>query len=114
MKKVLLLITIVSALWACNTTKSTAPVVTETKEDSGITYTNTIKKLVGSKCIGCHKGYGAGGLNLETFENVKKSAQSGTLLERINDVYKPMPKAGLMSEKNRDLFKKWAANGFAQ
>ena len=30
------------------------------------------------------------------------------------DVDKPMPKAGLMSEKNRALFQKWANNAFAE
>ncbi len=110
MKKVVLIASLIFSLTACNSSK-----VTEvSKEEVPVTYSNTIKRIVANKCVGCHKVYGSGGLNLESYENVKNSAQNGHLLERINDEQRPMPKAGLMSQKNRDAFQKWKENGFAE
>lgn len=106
---------LISIFVACNSTKKTAPVTKTEQPEEAVTYSNTIKSLVNKKCIGCHKGYeAAGSLNLETYNGVKNAAQNGTLLQRINDNYKPMPKAGLMSEKNRGLFKKWADGGYQE
>lgn len=111
MKQILISVGTVLILASCNTSKTTEVAT----EEVPVTYTNTIKKLVTRKCVGCHKGYGAAGsLSLETYESVKRSAKDGELLKRINDVYKPMPKAGLMSEKNRGLFQKWADNAYAE
>ena len=100
------------AFIACNSTKESAPVAKETEKEEVVTYSNTIKSLVNRKCVGCHKIYGSGGLSLVTYENVKDATEKGKLLKRINDEAKPMPKAGLMSEKNRQLFQKWAVSGY--
>ena len=109
MKKALIITIGVFTILGCNSSKESEI----SKEEVPVTYSNTIKKIVGNKCIGCHKGYGAGNLNLETYENVKLSAQKN-LLNRINDTDYPMPKSGLMSQKNRDAFQKWKDNGFAE
>ena len=115
MKRTIILGISIITFAACSSTKETAPVAKESKVEEAVTYTNTIKSLVNKKCVGCHKGYGAAGdLSLESYEAVKNSAEKGTLLKRINDAEKPMPKAGLMSEKHRALFQKWADNNFAK
>lgn len=111
MKQILISVGTILILASCNTSKTTKVAT----EEVPLTYNNTIKKLVSRKCVGCHKGYQpAGSLSLDTYLGVKNSAKEGTLLKRINDVDKPMPKAGLMSEKNRALFQKWANNAFAE
>lgn len=110
MRKILAFIVVIIGFTACNSSKET----TITKEEIPVTYNNSIKRIVLNKCIGCHRNDGAGGLNLETYENVKMSAQNGSLMDRINNAERPMPKAGLMSQKNRDAFQKWLENGFAE
>ena len=111
MKRIILSLSLVVALASCHSS--------EKAEQGGVaemsvTYENTIKGIVNKKCINCHRGYGAAGsLDLSTYASVKNATEKGSLLQRINDVYKPMPKAGLMSQKNRDLFQKWVDNNFA-
>lgn len=112
MKKILFIAIAVFGLVACKTTTKSSSI---TKVPEMVTYTNTIQKLVRKKCVNCHQGYeAAGSLQLQTYAQVKAAAQNGTLLQRIEDVYKPMPKSGLMSQEKIDLFKKWVQNNYAE
>lgn len=96
-------------LLACNNTKRSK---SEIKE---ITYQNTIQKIVKRKCTFCHRGNNApNGLVLTSYAEVRAVTERGVLMQRINDAENPMPKSGLMSEKNRDAFKKWMENGYKQ
>lgn len=98
---------------ACKTTKKSEG--TTTKVEEAVSYSNAIKSVINKKCIYCHRGdQAARGLDLSTYEGVRAATETGTLLDRINNAEKPMPKAGLMSEKNRALFQKWVENNYAK
>ena len=78
-----------------------------------VSYTNDIRPIVSNYCSTCHAGNDpAGDFILETFADVRRKVESGNLLQRINDEQDPMPPAGMMSKRQRDLFKAWAEGGF--
>ena len=80
---------------------------------SAVNYTDHIMPLVKSYCIGCHQGESpAAGVNLETYENVKKHMVEGNLHTRINDGKDPMPPGELMPPSYRELFMNWSDNQF--
>ena len=80
---------------------------------SKITYEANIKTLISNNCISCHSGINPqGNLLLENYNQVRISAESGALIQRINDVSNPMPTTGLMPLSDRLLFDSWAQNGY--
>ena len=54
----------------------------------------------------------AAGINLETYENVKKQMTDGMMPARINDRANPMPPGELMPPRYREIFKNWSDNQF--
>ncbi len=60
-----------------------------------MTYSINIKLIVDNNCTSCHSGNAAAGnVLLDTYDNVKKYADDGSLLGSIqhNNGYSPMPK----------------------
>jgi hypothetical protein len=45
---------------------------------------------------------------------VRRSAESGTLIESMNDVADPMPKSGLLSAQTRAVIDAWKVDGFLE
>lgn len=81
--------------------------------DKKVTYKADIKPIMSNNCLTCHGSVNpANGLTLETYEQVKTSSVSGTLLQRINDAANPMPQSGLLSADKRALIAKWAEDGY--
>ncbi|MDG1176589.1 MAG: hypothetical protein P8N07_12470 [Flavobacteriales bacterium] len=80
-----------------------------------ITYDSHINNIVSLNCRGCHSGTNPqGNLLLENYNQVRNSAETGTLIQRINDVPNPMPTTGLMPTQTRSIFDSWVNNGFLE
>lgn len=80
-----------------------------------ITYETHISTVMTSNCISCHGGSNPqGNLVLENYNQVRNSAENGTLIQRINDVANPMPPAGLMPASTRALLDEWVQNGYLE
>ena len=70
---------------------------------------------MGDYCVSCHSGDDpAAGFALTSFDEVRRQAESGHLLERINDASNPMPKSGLMPKSMRKAIEDWAQNGYSE
>ena len=80
-----------------------------------ITFKVHIQPLISSYCLNCHSNVNArGNLSLETYAQVRNSAENGNLIQRINNVANPMPISGLMSIENRTLFDDWVKNSYQE
>lgn len=80
-----------------------------------VNYETHIKPIILNHCVTCHSGEDpSGGLNLESYKNVRFAAEKGELLKRINDPVDPMPDGGLMPKEERLMIVKWAKNHFAK
>lgn len=80
-----------------------------------ITYETHISTVMSISCISCHGGSDPqGNLLLETYSQVRNSAENGTLIQRINDVANPMPPAGLIPTSTRALLDEWVQNGYLE
>lgn len=90
--------------------------VTTTPPSVGpITYETHISTVMTTNCTSCHGGSNPqGNLLLETYNQVRNSAENGTLIQRINDVANPMPPAGLMPASTRTLLEEWVQNGYLE
>ncbi|CAL2104543.1 conserved exported protein of unknown function [Tenacibaculum sp. 190130A14a] len=78
-----------------------------------ITYKQDIQPIIFNNCLTCHSSVNpANGLILETYQQVKNSAQNGNLIARINDAANPMPQNGLLTADRRALFDKWKTDGY--
>jgi len=66
-------------------------------DTASVTYSITIKTLIGNKCQGCHSGISAAaGIDLSNYSGVKARIDDGRLWGAVNQLpgYKPMPQAG--------------------
>lgn len=80
-----------------------------------VTYERDIKPIIFNNCLTCHSAVNPrNGLILETYEQVRNSAQNGTLIARMNDAANPMPQSGLVPANQRALLDKWRTDGFPQ
>lgn len=88
---------------------------TDTTMTDTITYQAHISVVITNSCISCHGGSNPqGNLLLETYSQVRNSAENGTLIQRINDAANPMPTTGLMPAQTRALFDDWVQNGYLE
>lgn len=80
-----------------------------------IKYDPDVKTVMNDFCVSCHSGVSpAAGLDLQTFANVKNSAQNGKLIDRMNNAANPMPPSGLAPAAQRQIIDKWKADGFLE
>lgn len=80
-----------------------------------ISYEADVKAIIDNNCISCHVSNGqASFLPLVNYTQVRTSAESGTLIERMNDIANPMPQSGLLSAQTRAIIDAWKANGFLE
>ena len=78
-----------------------------------VSYVNDIQPIIENFCTTCHAGEDPeGDFVLTSYADVRKYAEEGKLLQRINDAKKPMPESGLMPRHLRRLFKRWADTGY--
>lgn len=108
---------IISVMTSCTKayiSENTEPIPINTTNDT-ITYDSHINNVISSSCIGCHSGTNPqGNLLLENYSQVRISAETGTLIQRINDASNPMPTSGLMPAQTRAIFDSWENNGFLE
>lgn len=110
MKKVFY-ISIVALMVSCTKAEIPLPNII----DRTVTYTKDIQPIIYNNCLTCHSSVNPRkGLILETYEQVKNSAQFGTLIARMNDAASPMPQSGLVTAEKRALIDKWKADGFLE
>ena len=84
----------------------------ETCDTVGMRYSVEIKQILEENCYSCHTvANNISGYPFEEFETFHDYAISGTLVDRINDVVKPMPESGLMSLCNRQKIEAWVKAG---
>jgi hypothetical protein len=87
-----------------------------TCDTTSVTYSSTITSILNNYgCMGCHVGSNpSGGINLDTYANVKASADNGKLYGAISHApgFIPMPDgAAKMSSCNIKKVKAWIDAG---
>ena len=84
-------------------------------DTSNVTYNNTIRNMISSKCQGCHSGTAASaGIDLSTYTGVKAKITDGRLWGAINQLpgYSAMPKNGAkLSDCELTQIRKWIDAG---
>ena len=79
------------------------------------TYTNDIKSIIDDNCIACHAaGASASWYPLETYSQVKTSAESGDLYGRMTDSAAPMPPGGLLPAVVTQSIQDWIDDGLLE
>lgn len=102
---ILLLVVIIATTQSCN----------EDNTPTDISYNSDISTIISNKCTACHSGNSpSGNLRLTTYSEVKTIAQTGTLMERLNDGNNPMPPTGLLPQENRNTIQEWIDAGFKE
>ncbi len=80
-----------------------------------MTYTANVQPILQANCYSCHGNGGAsGGINLDTYENVKIVAANGELIGTITHAagHSPMPKGGSkLSDCDINIIKDWINRG---
>ena len=115
-----LLLTFFAATFLTNCTKGFIPEdgitpTPPTNPGGTVTYQTHISAVISNSCISCHGGSNPqGNLLLENYNQVRNSAENGTLLQRINDAADPMPTSGLLPAQTRALFDEWVQNGYLE
>jgi len=114
MKNIKILSLILITMTSCSQTY--IPIAEEEQNPSGpINYQRDIRPVIASRCISCHGGSNPeAGLLLETYIDVRNSAENGSLIQRIDDPANPMPSSGLMPVSTRALFDQWRADGYLE
>lgn len=88
----------------------TLPPITKT-----IKYNPDIQAIMYNNCVTCHGGVApSAGLLLNNYNDVKASAQNGSLISRMNNTSAPMPPNGVLSPELRQLVDKWKEDGFLE
>ena len=112
MKKIIYSALTVMLMVSCSTAE--IPLV-EVPDGVTVTYDKDIQPIVFNSCLTCHSSVNpAAGLTLETYVQVRTSAENGNLIQRINDAASPMPLSGLLPADQRALFDKWVTDGYLE
>ena len=103
-------------LLSCTTNKTTLPepeeetTVITTTPVTEVTYTSHVQAIMVDNCTSCHGG--SGGVNLNTYTQVKAQADAGRILARaINGSGGAMPPFGLMPQATLDTLQLWLDQG---
>jgi hypothetical protein len=87
-------------------------------DTTGVTYAKFIQPLIANECLGCHAtASSGGGTLLNTYDQVKASAQSGKLYGDVAYLsgYNPMPKGGAqISPCFQKKIQAWIKGGMKQ
>ena len=102
-----------STVWAQGSAPPEADKPAEITDE--VSYNQDIRPVIDNFCTTCHAGSRPlGGFVLTDYESVRRQAEEGTLLKRIEDEVNPMPQTGLMPKYMRRLLRVWAENGFQE
>jgi len=118
MKKELLLLffAAIFILGACKKEKTSAqPILTNCQISDSISYMSDVKSILDANCIPCHQYPGAGGINLDSYNESKNVALSGQLVQSIihdtNYVIMPPPPQKQLDSCQIKTIKKWIEQG---
>jgi len=79
------------------------------------TYNDDIKAIIDSNCTACHaSGASASWYPLETYAEVKASAEAGDLYGRMTDSAAPMPPSGLLPVSVSQSIQDWINDGLLE
>lgn len=80
-----------------------------------VTYTNTVKGIIDSKCLDCHSNPPKNGapMSLTTYDNVKDAVNSRGLIGRVQDGSMPPVGDDLTGEQVQAI-KDWQTGGFKE
>ncbi|CAM1365684.1 WD40 repeat protein [Tenacibaculum litopenaei] len=113
MKKYHTIVALVLLSYSCTTAE--IPEAASITIDRKVTYERDIKPIMYTNCLTCHSAVNPrNGLILETYQQVKASASTGTLIQRMNDAANPMPQGGLLTPDKRALVDKWKSDGYLE
>lgn len=85
-----------------------------TCDSNNYTYTNAIRPLMQTYCVGCHSSVSSAGGSLNDYTSVKNAAVNGRMIGSISHLsgYNPMPTGGMkLSDCQITQVKKWVAAG---
>ena len=92
--------------------KTQTPSICDTANSA---YATDVMPILKGNCYSCHgNGESDGGVQLDSYENVKDEAQDGSLLGTISHAsgYPPMPEDGAkLSDCDINTIKSWIDNG---
>lgn len=107
----LIISTILLFVSSCETAKKGT--VQKYEKTEMMSYEGVVKSIISNYCITCHSGASPrADLDLTTYENVRKAAEKGPLLVRINSTSQPMPQSGLLPKSIRKTIQEWASGGY--
>lgn len=102
-------------LITCSCTKAVIPASDGIDTSIKITYTKDVQPLIFNNCLTCHSNVNPrAGLVLTTYQQVRTSAESGSLIIRMNSSSNPMPPNGKLIQHSLDIIDKWKADGFIE
>jgi hypothetical protein len=115
MKKKVLGAVLFSFLFASCTNDSSDDLIIANEEIEIITYTKNVKSIIDQSCAtsGCHNA-NAGGLILETFNQVKNAVLNRNLVGRMESSSSPMPASGNLPQSTINIIKTWQEEGFLE
>jgi len=108
--KILILMTFVfSACGYKNTELKESPISGNLSQEGVITFATIKNQILGPQCLRCHSSAGGnrGGVNLETYANVK--ARLTGIQSAINNNF--MPPSGALAQNLKTLFNTWVTGG---
>jgi cytochrome c5 len=78
-------------------------------------YSGAIKTIINYNCLSCHNAsYAGGGVLLDSYDQLKKYAVNGKLMNSINRVSNPMPPTTALASCQTDKIKLWITNNYPQ
>lgn len=83
-------------------------------DTTGTSFTDTIEPILNTHCLSCHSNnWAAGGYSYEGYNNVKESADDGSLIGSITSTnnYQPMPIDYELDQCSVDLIEQWIEDG---
>ncbi len=103
-------------LFSCSSGDDDSTTDIDPNSSGKVTYNGNIKVIISGNCANCHGSTPANGApssaSFNTYAKVKAAVDK--IITRTNDTSNPMPVNGLMSQTNRDLIKKWKADGLLE
>jgi hypothetical protein len=78
-------------------------------------YNDDVKPIIDNNCVNCHSNGGSASFYLlETYDQVKASAESGKLYGRMTDAADPMPPSGILPGTVTQIIDDWINEGLLE
>ena len=115
MNRLIIISTLIFTITSC-TYDNEEEYYDNTCDTLNVTYSQTIKPIMDASCVSCHNsGFASGGVILESYADVKQSADNGFLIGVIDHEpgFEAMPPAPApkLDDCTIEKVKKWIAEG---